>query len=445
MEISVEILEGLNRCVTISIPAKEIENEKAKRIKKIAKTAKTYGFRPGKVPLKIIEQQYGTSVRQDALRHIISSTLLDTLAQEKLNPAGEPEIDIITFDPDKPLKYKATFEIYPKIKPVTLNNVEVETLSAEITEADIDKTLENIRKQHTKWEQIDRPAENGDQVIIDFEGFVDNQPIEGGKASEVPVVLGSNSMIPKFEAGIVGAKAGDEFEIEAQFPDNYYNKELSDKPAQFKIKLHKVSEPKLPELNDEFSQRLGVEGGLVTLREKIRETMEHELKNILKQRNKMIILNKLLELNKTEVPTVLVENEIEHLRQQAVQQVMKYAQQKTKTPDMPKELFEKEAKLRVTLGLLINELIRLYDIKPSKERIQTFINEITAHHKHPEQVIAWYRENPKQLQQIEMIVAKEEVVNKLSETAKVHEKQISFDELTKLPAEAVDSGSVISV
>jgi trigger factor len=444
MEISVETTEGLNRLVTVEVPIKALEEEQNKRLKKIAKTAKIDGFRPGKVPLKILEQRYGASIRQEALTQVVSSTLFEALTQKDLHPVKQPKIEIKTYEPDKPLQYSAKFEVYPEIKPVTLDNVKIETIQSEITEADIDKALENLRKQHAIWEEVTRPAQENDKVIIDFEGFIDGQPFEGGKASETPVVLGSNSMIPKFEAGIVGTKTGDEFEIEAQFPNNYFNHDLAGKAATFKIKLHKILEPHLPELNDEFLENLNIEGGLDTLKENIRTMMETELKQVLKYRNKKIVLDQLLKLNQFDIPKLLLEVEIEHLRQQATQRIMQYTQKKIKMPEMPRELFEREATRRVMIGLLFNELVKLYNISPSKERIQTMLTEIASQHDQPEKIVAWYAADPKRLEQVKASAIEEDLINQLLETAQITEKKISFEELVKLPDESTDTESVIS-
>jgi trigger factor len=429
MQVSVETTSVLGRRLIIQIPVEKVEEATENRLKTVAKKAKIDGFRPGKVPQKVIQERFGESARQEALNEILQSTLYEAIMQEKLVPAGQPEVKVTKFEVGKPLEYEVDLEIYPEIKLVKLDDAEVEQYNTDIVDADVDKVIENLRKQQVKWEDVDRPAQNDDQVTIDFEGFVDDKPFEGGKASATPLVLGSNSMIPGFEEGIVGAKAGDEIDVKIKFPEKYHSKELADKDAVFKIKVNKVSEPKLPELNDEFCTLFGVkEGGMEELRKKLRLSMEMQVKDAVQAKNKAALLDKVLELNKIELPKALVDREIDNLYASAIER-MAPNMPADKRPDIPKDIFKDQAVRRVSLGLLMSEVVKEHELKSDPERVRELVESFSESQKDPKGFIEWYYADKKRLAQFEQVSVEEQVIAELIKSAKVKEKKISFDEV----------------
>ena len=435
MQASLEKLEGLNRRLMIEVPEDKVTEEVKKHLNKLSKTAKVSGFRPGKVPANIIEQRYGDAARGEALDHLVQTSLYEAFEQEKLNPAGRPSIDIKQYEKGKPLQYAADFEVYPEIKLHDLKDIKIEQIKAEVTDEDVNNVLENLRKQQSEWIEVDRKSKNEDQVIIDFEGFMDKKPFDGGKAENVPLILGSHSMIEGFEEGIVGMKADDEKEIKVKFPKEYHSKELAEKPAVFKIKVHKVSEPKLPEVNDEFAKKFGIKedkDAVKILKENIKKSMKQELTNAVKSKNKLAIMDKLLEKNKIDLPKALVEGEIDALKQHAENQFAAQMGDKiTKKPELPRDLFRKQAERRVALGLLVAEIVKQNNITVDADRLRKAIEEMAANYDYPEQIVNWYYEDKKRLAQFELVVIEDQVIDKLLENAKVGEKSVSYDDAMK--------------
>jgi trigger factor len=428
MQVSVEITEGLGRNLNIKVPAEEIDNKVNERVKEVAKTAKLDGFRAGKVPLKVVEKRYGGSIRQEILAKVLEASYIEAIKQEKLNPAGHPQIDVKTFEPGKPLEYVAKLEIYPEIKLVELDGAEIEQFKSEVADTDVEKVIKDLQKQQTEWTEVARAAKNEDQVIIDFEGFIDDKAFDGGKAEKNPLVLGSKSMIPGFEDGIVGAKTGDDLEVKVNFPKDYQSKDLAGKEAVFKIKVHKVSEPKLPELNNEFIKRFGIkEGGLDKLREKIRNNLKLELKSAIKIKNKSAVMDKLLEFNTVDLPKAAIELEMGRLHQQAM---ARYGdvKDKKKLPQIPKEIFKEQAERRVKLGLIVAEVVKKHDIKFDDKHVRALVEDVSKGYDQPEQIIDWYYADKKRLEQFEMVAMEDGVVDKLLSSAKVKEKSLGVEE-----------------
>jgi len=431
MSVLVETTKGLGRRLTIEIPSDKIEAAVNKRLSEVAKTAKLDGFRSGKVPKKVLEQRYGDMVRQEILNDQLQSSFTDSVVKEKLKPAGRPEIKIKQFEAKKPLIYEAEFEIYPEIKLVDLKDVEIEQFKSEIVDADVEKAIENLRKQQTDWKEVDKEAANDDQVVIDFEGFIDDKPLEHGKATEMPLVLGTSSMIPGFEDGIVGMKAGDEREIEVAFPENYHHKASAGKKATFKIKMHKVSKANLPELDDKFAKKVGIkEGGVAKLREDIRKKLTEQLEASLEAKNKNVILDKLLELNKVEVPNALIEDEISILYEQFMKQFPADLP-KDQQPNIDKSIFKDQAVRRVTLGLLMLEAINVHKLKPDSVGVREIVETYAQSNDDPQKVIDWYMADKKRLAYFEQLNLEDQIVAKLLESAKVKEKTINLDEVMK--------------
>ncbi|MBB1520887.1 trigger factor [Aquipseudomonas campi] len=432
MQVSVESTSALERRMTIGVPAERIETEVTKRLQQTARRAKVAGFRPGKVPMSVIRQRYEDSARQEALGDLIQATFYEAIVEQKLNPAGAPAVEPKSFEKGKDLEYVAIFEVIPEIQVAGLDSIAIERLQAEVADADVDNMLEILRKQNTRFEASDRAAENGDQLTIDFVGKVDGEVFAGGSAKGTQLVLGSGRMIPGFEDALVGVKAGEERVITPTFPADYQNLDLAGKAAEFTVTVTAVAAPQLPELNDEFFTLFGVkEGGLEGFRAEVRKNMERELRQAIKSKVKNQVMEGLLAANPVEVPKALIGNEVNRLRVQAVQQFGG----NIKPDQLPAELFEEQAKRRVSLGLLVAEVVKQFELKPDDARVREVIEEMASAYQEPQQVVAWYYKNDQQLNEVRSVVLEEQVVDTVLQKAKVTDKAVSYEEAVK-PAEA---------
>lgn len=431
MQVSVESTSALERRMTIGVPAERIETEVTKRLQQTARRAKIPGFRPGKVPMNVIRQRYEDSARQEALGDLIQATFYEAIVEQKLNPAGAPSVEPKTFEKGKDLEYIATFEVFPEIQLASFDGIAVERLQAEVNDADLDNMLEILRKQNTRFEVVERAAENGDQLSIDFVGKIDGEAFAGGTAKGTSLVLGSGRMIPGFEDGLVGAKAGEERVVTPTFPDDYQNLDLAGKTAEFTITVNSVSAPQLPELNDDFFALFGIsEGGLEGFRAEVRKNMERELRQAIKTKVKNQVMEGLLAANPVEVPKALIGNEVNRLRVQAVQQFGG----NIKPDQLPAELFEEQAKRRVVLGLIVAEVVKQSELKADEARVRELIEEMASAYQEPQQVVAWYYKNDQQLNEVRSVVLEEQVVDTVLQKASVTDKAVSYEEAVK-PAE----------
>ncbi|MCC6075531.1 trigger factor [Pseudomonas sp. GCM10022188] len=432
MQVSVETTSALERRMTVGVPAERIETEVNKRLQQTARRAKVPGFRPGKVPMSIIRQRYEDSARQEALGELIQATFYEAVVQEKLNPAGAPSVEPKVFEKGQALEYVATFEVFPEFQVAGFESVAVERLQAQVGDADVDNMLEILRKQNTRFEAVEREAQNGDQLNIDFVGKIDGEVFAGGSAKGTLLVLGSGRMIPGFEDGLVGAKAGEERVLNVTFPEDYQNLDLAGKAAEFAVTVNAVAEAKLPELSEEFFALFGVkEGGVEGFRAEVRKNMERELRQAVKSKVKNQVMEGLLASNPIEAPKALLGNEVNRLRVQAVQQFGG----NIKPEQLPAELFEEQAKRRVLLGLIVAEVVKQFEIKPDEARVRAMIEEMASAYQEPEQVVAWYYKNPQQLDEVRSVVLEEQVVDTVLQKAIVTDKQVSYEEAVK-PAEA---------
>ena len=432
MQVSVENTSALERRMTIGVPAERIETEVNKRLQQTARRAKVPGFRPGKVPMSVIRQRYEASARQEALGDLIQETFYEAVVEQKLNPAGAPAVEPKVFEKGKDLEYVATFEVFPEFEVKGLDGIEIERQDASVEDADIDKMLDVLRKQGTRYEAVDRAAANDDQVTIDFVGTQDGEAFAGGSAEGTKLVLGSGRMIPGFEDGLVGAKAGDERVLDLTFPEDYQNLDLAGKAAQFKVTVKEVAAPELPELNEAFFKQFGVEETTVEgFRAEVRKNMERELRQALKTTVKNQVMDGLLAANQIDVPAALISNEVDRLRVQAVQQFGGNIQRE----QLPAELFSEQAKRRVLLGLIIAEMVKQFELKPDDARVRELIEEMAAAYQEPEQVVKWYYQNEQQLNEVRSVVLEEQVVDTVLKQAKVTDKQVSYEDAVK-PAEA---------
>jgi trigger factor len=430
MQVSVETTSALERQMTITVPAERIENDVDSRVQQTARSVRLDGFRPGKAPLKVVKKRYGAGIRQDVIGEVVQQSFYEAVQQENVIPAGGPKIEFKKNEEGADFEFVATFEVYPEIELADFSSVEVEKQTSEVADADVDNMIETLRKQQAGWNVAERAAEDGDRVKIDFEGFVDGEAFEGGKAEGHSLVLGSNTMIPGFEAGIIGKAAGEEFDLVVTFPEDYQAENLKGKEATFKTKVISVEAPELPELNEAFFGKFGLEAkDLDTFKSEVRTNMGRELKNALKMKLKEEVFGKLIEVNGIEVPSSLVDQEIDHMRKQAVQQFGGGADM---DPNMlPKELFEEQAKRRVTIGLLVQEVIKANELKADDERVQEMIKEMASTYQEPEQVIEYYNQNQEMMNQIKSLVLEDQVVDQLLGSAKVSEKAVAYEEAIK--------------
>ncbi|WGV19598.1 MULTISPECIES: trigger factor [unclassified Pseudomonas] len=432
MQVSVENTSALERRMTIAVPAERVENEVNKRLQQTAKRAKVAGFRPGKVPMSVIRQRFEADARQEAFGDLVQASFYEAIVEQKLNPAGAPAVEPKSFEKGKDLEFVAIFEVFPEFTVAGLESISVERLSAEVADADLDNMLEVLRKQNTRFEAVERAAQNDDQVNIDFVGKVDGEVFAGGSAKGTQLVLGSGRMIPGFEDGLVGAKAGEERVVNVTFPEDYQNLDLAGKAAEFTITVNSVAAPVLPELNEEFFAQFGIkESTLEGFRTEVRKNMERELRQAIKAKVKNQVMDGLLAANPIEVPKALLENEVNRLRVQAVQQFGG----NIKPEQLPAELFEEQAKRRVVLGLIVAEVVKQFELKPDEGKVREMIEEMASAYQEPEQVIAWYYKNDQQLNEVRSVVLEEQVVDTVLQKATVTDKSVSYEDAVK-PAQA---------
>ena len=432
MQVSVETTQGLERRLTITVPAAAISTEVDKELRNIAKNRRVDGFRPGKAPVAMIKKMFGLSVLQDVASRQMQNHFYQAIIANKLTPAGAPTFAPGQLAQGKDLEFKATFEVYPEVEVKNLDKIEVNKPVVEIADADLDKMLDTLRKQHAKWEEKKGKAATGDRVIIDFVGSIDGEEFEGGKATNFTLELGQGRMIPGFEDGITGKKAGEQFTIDVTFPAEYHAENLKGKAAQFAITLNSVETQVLPEVNEEFVKLFGLgENSVDALHTEVRKNMERELRQAIKSKVKNQVMDGLLAANPIEVPKALLENEVNRLRVQAVQQFGG----NIKPEQLPVELFEEQAKRRVVLGLIVAEVVKQFELKPDDAKVREMIEEMASAYQEPEQVIAWYYKNDQQLNEVRSVVLEEQVVDTVLQKATVTDKSVSYEEAVK-PAEA---------
>ena len=399
MEVSIENTGGLARRMTVKVPAERVDQEVESRLRSMSQTVRLDGFRPGKVPMKVIEQKYGKQVRLEVVDQVVNSTLQDALSQEGLRPAGYPKVEPKEPHAGQPLEYVATFEIFPELTGGVNYGFSVARPVVEIVADDVQEMLESLRKQRATWKEIERTASTGDQITIDFEGTVDGTAFAGNKAENMPVVLGSSGMIPGFEEQLIGVSAGEEKTLDITFPDNYPSAEVAGKASRFNVKVHSVSEMVLPEIDDEFARAFGVtEGGVEALTTEIRNNMERELKGLIKSKMKSQVFEGLLHGNPVEVPTSLVESEIQELRRQEGKQGLDAA------------TLRESAEKRLKLGIVVSEIAKRNQIHLDPDRVRELVETIASSYEKPEEVVQWYYGNQEMLSGVQSAVIEEQVV-----------------------------------
>ncbi|MDH5633869.1 MAG: trigger factor [Gammaproteobacteria bacterium] len=435
MQVSVETTGSIGRRITVSIPAEELETAVAEQLKRLSRNVRMPGFRKGKVPMKVVEAQYGRDALAEASNQLVQNSIQEALSQESLVPAGLPGIELKTIERGKEFEYVAEFDVYPAIPKPDLSGEEVEKIVAEVTDADVDHTINTMLEQRKSWNPVDRAAADGDQVVIDFVGRIDGEAFAGGSAEAVPLVLGSGSMIEGFEAGIKGAKPDETVNVDVTFPADYRAENLAGKKAQFEITVKTVSEPELPPLDDEFAKELGIDGGVEQMKSDVRDNLERERK----QRERNLLRNKVLEtllkVNEFDVPKGLISQEIRHMRESDRQQRM--AQGLAGDNSMiTDDIYEKLAERRVALGLIMAEIVKEKDLKADADQVRQRVEDLAANYESPQAVVAWHYEKPGRLASLEQAVLEDLVVDAVLMTAKVKESKIGFQELVKSTSRA---------
>lgn len=432
MQVSIETTSGLERRLTIGVPAEQVESEVEKRLKQAAQNVRINGFRKGKVPMNVVRQRFGAGVRQEVVGDVISRSFHEAVIQQQVKPAGQPSIQPKQLAPGKDLEYVATFEVYPTVELSDLSAYEITRVKAEVTEADIDNMIDVLRKHQATWKDVDRAAADGDQVTIDFVGTKDGVEFAGGKAEGHKLVLGSKSMIPGFEEGILGMKAGEEKVVPVKFPDDYQSEELKGAAAEFKITVSQVAEMVLPELKKDFFVKFGVEkGGEKQFRKEVKSNMERELGNAIKAKVKTQVMDALLASHTTDLPKALVANEVQVLRQQMLQRFGGQQQNFDVKSLLPDSMFQADAERRVALGLIVGEIIKSAKLKPEAKRVKTMIDEIASTYQEPQEVVEYYNSNPELMAGIESAVLEDQVVDYILTKAKVSDEESTYDEVIK--------------
>ncbi|REC90110.1 trigger factor [Pantoea ananatis] len=434
MQVSVETTQGLGRRITITVASDSIESAVKKELVDVAKKVRIDGFRKGKVPMNIVAQRYGASVRQDVLGDLMTRNFVDAIIKEKINPAGAPNYVPGEYTEGQDFTYAVEFEVYPEVELKGLENIEVEKPQVQVTDADVDTMLETLRKQQANWIETDAAAGAEDRATIDFTGSVDGEEFEGGKASDFVLAMGQGRMIPGFEEGVVGHKAGETFTIDVKFPDDYHAENLKGEDAKFEIVLKKVETRELPELTEEFIKRFGVEEGSVDgLRAEVRKNMERELKGAIRNRVKTQAIDGLVDANPIDVPAALIDSEIDVLRRQAAQ---RFGGDEKQALELPRELFEEQAKRRVVVGLLLGEVIRTHELKADEDRVKVLIEEMASAYEDPQEVIEFYSKNNELMNNMRNVALEEQAVEAVLAKAKVSEKETNFQELMNQTAQA---------
>ncbi|MEM1440262.1 MAG: trigger factor [Pseudomonadota bacterium] len=410
MQVSVETSGALERRMKVQVPAQQIDAQINERLKRVGRTARMEGFRPGKVPAKVIRKRYGPQVRQEVITELMQSSYAEAIQQEQLTPASNPSIEAEEATEGQDFTYTAVFEVFPEVTLKDLDKIEVRVPEVDIDDADIDRMLESLREQRASWEPVDRAAAEGDQALVDFDGFLDGEPIENGSGKNVPVVLGGGQMLPDFDKGLAGAKAGDERSFDVSYPDDYPAEELAGKTAEFKALVQTVSEKVLPEIDEDFVKGFGVESGdLEQLRKEASENMAIELATKRRADIKQQVLDQLLTHNPLEVPQSLVREESQTMQQEAMRQLG--VTDPAEAP--PADNFLPGAERRVQVSLLVQAFIREEGITVERDRVEAKMRELFAGYDDSDGLVANYLSDPKFLRQIEPMVLEDQAIEAL--------------------------------
>jgi trigger factor len=430
MQSNVEELSTLERRLDVSIPQEKIETEVENRLKRLARTAKIHGFRPGKVPLKIVKQQYGPQVRQEVIGDVLKKNFSEAVREKNLKVAGYPRFEPkdITENASQ-VEFSATFEVYPDVVLGALDTSRVERPSVNVTQSDVDKTLDTLRKQRMQYELAGRPAAKGDRLNIDFRGTIDGEEFAGSKAENSSLILGEGRFLKDFEEPLTGMSAGQSKTFEVTFPENYHGKEAAGRTAAFEVKLNAVEAARLPEVNAEFARSLGVEDGDVErLRAEIQTNLEREVANRIKARIKEQVMQCLLDTTSSQAPKALVEAEMERLMHDARRDLASRGVNPKDMP-LPQDLFQERAQRRVSLGLILAELVKTHGLQPKPEQVRAMVEDLAQSYENPAEVVKWHYAAPDRLNEAESLALEDNVVQWVLEKVKVEDKPMTLDEL----------------
>jgi trigger factor len=431
MQVSVESIGKLERRMQVQVPAERVSQEIAARLKNLSRTARLKGFRPGKAPLKVIRQQFGTQVHREVIGELLQSSYAEAVTQKQLSPAGSPRIEPQSMDEGQDLKYVATFEVFPEVVLQPIDTLQVDRLTAEVTESDVDAMIERLRKQQMKYVAVSRPAAIGDKVTIDFEGAIDGVAFAGGKGQNIGIVLGEGRMLPQLEQGLIGATGQEKRDISVNFPADYRATELAGKLAIFATEVKAIEEPLLPAVDDEFCAAFGVtEGGVAKLREDVAANMRRELEQALRNRNKAAVMENLYAANPTDVPNVLIEGQIRDMQVEA----MRRSGAKDPSQAPPREPLLEPARRRVTLGLLLNDVIRRENLVVDRTRVNERLDEMVSAYGDAAAMKRAYLQNAEAMRQVEGLALEDQAVDWILAHAKVREVVSSFKELMNFEA-----------
>jgi trigger factor len=437
MEIHVESPGGLSRRLHVKIPSERVERELGLRMKQLAARARIPGFRPGKAPLKVVQQQYGASARMDVIGELVRQTWPEAVAQAQVQPAGSPNFEVTSEKAGEPLAYVASFDVFPEIKLGALENINIVKPSVSITDEDVERLVGNLRKARRTMEPVSRAVQTGDVAVVDFDGQVDGEAFQGGKGEKIEIEIGEKQFLEDLEQAIVGHVAGDVFDADVTFPADYRREDLRGKTARFAVKLLEVREPRLPVIDEEFLKAHGADpaSGEQGLLDKCRKALESERDKALRTRLKREVLDQLLSLHPLELPQSQVRDEIGRLREEAVKRMQINQSGKLQPGQLlqmlPDQLFEANAQRRVALGLLIGEVIKSRQIKPDTARVMAALEEIATDYEQPEEVRQFYRSRPDMMQGLQAVVLEEQVVESLLAGAASTEQPMSLEELLK--------------
>ncbi len=424
MSVTVETLEGLERRVTLSLNPAEIESEVGKRLQNLARNVKLDGFRPGKAPQKMVALRYGAEVRNEVLGDALQARFVEAVQANKLDVAGYPQ-----FAPAGEGAFAATFEVFPAITVGDLGQIKISRPVVDVTDADVDRTLDVLRKQRVHFHVVERAAQSGDRVHVDYLGKIDGEPFEGGEAKDFPLVLGEGRTLPEFEAGLTGMKAGETKTFDVSFPADYFAKELAGKTASFEATMKSVHEPHLPEVDDAFAQSLGIhEGGAAKLREEVAGNLSREAKRRIQTKLKEQVLDGMLAVTPFEVPKGLIAMERRSMLERAVSD-LKARGMKEQDIRMSDEVFEPQAKRRVAISLMLNSFAEANDIKPEEAQVRALVEEFSQSYENPSEVVAWYYQDKTRLQEAKAMVVEDNVVKLVLERAQVTDEPTTLEQL----------------
>jgi len=431
MSVTLETLENLERKVTLSLPWSSINAECDKRLKQTARKARIDGFRPGKAPLSMIQSMYGASIQNDVMNELAQKVFFDTAVAEGWKIAGMPRLEGVEGQNDKEnFLFTGVFEVFPEVKVGDLSGQEVEKVTATVGDAEVEKTIDILRQQRTRFNHTERAAKDGDRVIIDFAGKIDGEAFAGGSAENYAFVLGQGQMLPEFEAGVNGLKEGESKDVEVNFPEDYHGKEVAGKTAVFTITVRNVAEPVLPEVDEVFAKALGIaDGNIETMRAEVKKNVEREVKRRVDSQNKEAAMEALLAVSELQVPNALIDEEAARLAAEMKQNFINQGMADAKNLDLPLDMFKEQAERRVKLGLILAEVVQANGLEPSKEQIDAVIADFAESYEDPQEVIDWYHADNSRLQGPTSLAVEANVTDFVLGKAKVTEKALSFDEV----------------